>query len=113
MDRPSLRCASTSRADEKPSGCTSPAISPFDAARLMRTAPCLTMLARWSALGAAVIAATSIDAGGQAPRFYPDDPVAQVEDTVDATSVQPKSINLIYDEARNLFGHPGDPNMNR
>ena len=79
----------------------------------MRTSICLTTLARWSAVSATVIAACSIDAGGQAPRFYPDDPIARVEDTVDATSVQHKSINLIYDEARNLFGHPGDPDMNR
>ena len=50
---------------------------------------------------------------GQRPTFYPDDPIARVEDTQDASGVQPKSVNLIYDESRNLFGNPGDPDMNR
>src|SRR5688500_19929323 len=113
MGRPSPRCASMSRAGAKASGCTSPVVSPFDADPLMRTAPCLGTLARWSALSATVIAAASIDAGGQAPRFYPDDPVARVEDTIDATAVRHKAINLIYDAARHLFGHAGHPNVAR
>ena len=51
--------------------------------------------------------------GGQKPRFYPDDPIARVPYTQDASKVQPKEVNLIYDEARNLLGNPGDPDMNR
>jgi hypothetical protein len=51
--------------------------------------------------------------GGQKPKFYDDDPIARVEDTRDASSVRPKSVNLIYDEASNLFGDPGDPAPNR
>jgi hypothetical protein len=50
---------------------------------------------------------------GQRPAFYPDDPIARVADTQDASGVQPKSVNLVYDESRNLFGNPGDPDMNR
>jgi hypothetical protein len=52
-------------------------------------------------------------AGGQKPRFYSDDPIARVPETQDASKVQRKEVNLVYDEARNLFGKPGDPDMNR
>jgi hypothetical protein len=52
-------------------------------------------------------------ARGQRPKFYDDDPIARVVDSQDASNVQPKSVNLVYDEARNLFGNPGDPDMNR
>jgi hypothetical protein len=67
------------------------------------TAACLT----------AALAVLSTTAGGQKPRFYSDDPISRVVDTQDAAKVQPKSVNLIYDEARNLLGTPGDPDMNR
>ena len=63
-------------------------------------------------LTAAIIAA-SVVVGGQRPKFYSDDPIARVADTQDASGVQLKDVNLVYDEARNLFGNPGDPNMNR
>jgi hypothetical protein len=49
--------------------------------------------------------------GGQKPRFYPDDPIARFPYTQDASQVMPKDLNLIYDESRNLFGNPGDPDM--
>ena len=62
---------------------------------------------------AATIALVSVTASGQRPRFYSDDPIARVIDTRDASSVRPKSVSLIYDEASNLFGDPGDPDMNR
>lgn len=52
-------------------------------------------------------------AGAQKPRFYGDDPLARVPDTQDAAKVLPKEVNLVYDEARNLLGKPGDPDMNR
>lgn len=50
---------------------------------------------------------------GQAPKFYDDDPISRVIDTQDASGVRPKSVNLVYDESRNLFGKPGDPDMDR
>ena len=50
---------------------------------------------------------------GQNPRFYPDDPIARFPATQDASGVRPKSVNLIYDESRNLLGNPGDPDMYR
>ena len=63
------------------------------------------------ALAAATLAITP--AGGQKPAFYADDPIARVVDTQNASGVQPKEVNLIYDEARNLLGNPGDPDMDR
>jgi hypothetical protein len=62
---------------------------------------------------AATVALITSAVAGQRPAFYPDDPIARVADTQDASGVQPKSVNLVYDESRNLFGNPGDPDMNR
>jgi hypothetical protein len=58
-------------------------------------------------------ALVSLTVSGQRQKFYNDDPIARVEDTRDASGARPKSVNLIYDEASNLFGDPGDPVMNR
>jgi hypothetical protein len=60
---------------------------------------------------AACLAASTV--AGQSPRFYQDDPLARVEDTQDASGVRPRAVNLVYDEMRNLFGNPGDPDMRR
>ncbi len=56
-------------------------------------------------------AALSTALGGQTPRFYPDDPIAREPETEDASMVRAKAVNLVYDESRNLFGNPGDPDM--
>ena len=64
-----------------------------------------------SAAAALTIATATVS--GQRPKFYDDDPIARVVDSVDASNVQPKPVNLVYDESRNLFGNPGDPNMNQ
>ena len=68
------------------------------------TVPALRLLST-----VATVALVSITVSGQRPKFYSDDPIARVEDTRDASSVQPKSVNLTYDETLNLFGNPGDP----
>ena len=62
---------------------------------------------------AGTIALISVTVSGQRPKFYGDDPIARVADTQDASTTRPKSVSLIYDEASNLFGDPGDPDMNR
>jgi hypothetical protein len=67
---------------------------------------------RWLSLAAA-IGLVSIPVAGQRAKFYSDDPITRVEDTRDASGTRPKSVNLTYDEASNLFGNPGDPDMNR
>jgi hypothetical protein len=64
-------------------------------------------------LAAAGVALLSTAATTQKPRFYDDDPLMRVVDTQDASGVKPKSVNLIYDEGRNLLGNPGDPDMNK
>ena len=63
------------------------------------------------AAAAALIATATIT--GQKRMFYDDDPIARVVESQDASKVQPKPVNLVYDEGRNLFGNPGDPEMNR
>jgi hypothetical protein len=60
----------------------------------------------------AALALVSTTLGGQRQRFYSDDPLLRVVDSQDASGVRSKSVNLVYDESRNLFGNPGDPNMN-
>jgi hypothetical protein len=64
-------------------------------------------------LGAAAALIVTATISSQKPVFYNDDPIARVVESQDASKVQPKSVNLVYDEARNLFGNPGDPEMNR
>src|SRR5512134_3507910 len=79
--------------------------------RIRMTSPTVSVLRAASLTG--LVALVSIAVHGQTSKFYADDPIARVEDTQDASKVQPKSVNLIYDEARNLFGNPGDPDMDR
>jgi len=43
-------------------------------------------------------------AGAQAPRFYPDDPLAREPESRDASGATPVDIGLMYDMAFNLFG---------
>jgi hypothetical protein len=62
---------------------------------------------------AAAVIVTLSPLSGQNPRFYSDDPITRYPETQDASGVRPKSVNLIYDESRNLLGNPGDPDMNR
>ena len=66
-----------------------------------------------TAMHSGMAALVSLTVSGQRQKFYNDDPIARVEDTRDASGAQSKSVNLIYDEASNLFGDPGDPDMNR
>jgi hypothetical protein len=62
---------------------------------------------------AAALTIISADVSGQRPKFYSDDPVTRVPDSQDASGVLARPVNLVYDEFRNLFGNPGDPEMNR
>jgi hypothetical protein len=49
---------------------------------------------------------------GSTPRFYADDPLQREPETQDASNVQEWDIDLMWDLAENLFGHPGDPTPN-
>jgi hypothetical protein len=62
---------------------------------------------------AVAVALFTLAASAQKAKFYPDDPIAVIPSTQDASTVLPKEINLAYDAALNLFGDPGDPEMNR
>ena len=48
-----------------------------------------------------------------APKFYPDDPIARVVDTQDASKVEEREISLYYDAIINLFGRPGKQQVGR
>jgi hypothetical protein len=64
-------------------------------------------------LSVALVAAISTTIDGQKRRFFSDDPITRVVDSQDASGVRPKTVNLVYDESRNLFGNPGDKDMNK
>ena len=42
------------------------------------------------------------------PRFYADDPVSRISDSQDASKVQERDIDLLYDTVENSFYWPGD-----
>jgi hypothetical protein len=53
-------------------------------------------------LAASIILVSS----GQAPRFFPDDPLARAPETQDAAGAEPADIGLAYDLSYNLFVTP-------
>jgi hypothetical protein len=73
------------------------------------------MVKRGTGVAVAVIATAALMTGQErtAPRFYPDDPLARVIDTQDASKVQPRDISLYYDALINLFGRPGKTEVSR
>jgi hypothetical protein len=50
----------------------------------------------------------TLPVGGAAPRFFPDDPVAVLRDTQDASGVTPFEVDPDFDSVENMFGQPGD-----
>ena len=73
----------------------------------------LNLSARHLLGAAAALTIVTATVSGQRPTFYSDDPIARVVDTQNAQKVQNKYVNLAYDQSRNLFGNPGDQDMNR
>jgi hypothetical protein len=54
-----------------------------------------------------VLAASgALVSSGQAPRFFPDDPIAREADTEDASRAEPGDVGLAYDLSYNLFVTP-------
>jgi hypothetical protein len=53
-----------------------------------------------------------IGAGADGVKFYPDDPIQMVVDSQDASGVQEREINLIYDTLENSVSWPGDRTPN-
>ena len=54
---------------------------------------------------AGALAATNVS--GQQPRFYPDDPIARVPESQDASKAQRYEIEQMYEMVYNLFVEPG------
>jgi hypothetical protein len=69
---------------------------------------------RWAFLGAAVtltVGAVTLTRGAN-PKFFPDDPIAHIVDSGDASRVQMREIDLTYDTLENSFSWPGDRTPN-
>jgi hypothetical protein len=62
------------------------------------------------AVGLALAAAVGPGAAG--PKFYADDPISRIVDSQDASGVQEREINLIYDTLENSVSWPGDTTPN-
>ena len=62
------------------------------------------------AVGLALAATFAATAEG--PKFYPDDPISRIVDSQDASGVQGREIDLIYDTLENSFAWPGDSTPN-
>jgi hypothetical protein len=63
-------------------------------------------------LAVALALASGIAAGTAGQKFYPDDPATKIVDSQDASRVQEREINLIYDTLENSFAWPGDHTPN-
>ena len=59
-------------------------------------------------LAALLALAAGLSGGAAAPRFYADDPVSRITDSQDASKVQERDIDLVYDTLENSFYWPGD-----
>jgi hypothetical protein len=62
------------------------------------------------AVGLALAAVVGAGAAGR--KFYSDDPISQMVDSQDASAVQEREIDLIYDTLENSFSWPGDRTPN-
>ena len=60
-------------------------------------------------LAIGLVFAAALTAGGAGQKFYPDDPIARMADSQDASRVEEREIDLIYDTLENSFSSPGDP----
>jgi hypothetical protein len=65
----------------------------------------------WAAVVALTLAA-GLAGGAAGPRFYRDDPISRVVDSQDASGVEEREINLIYDTLENSVSWPGDRTPN-
>ena len=61
----------------------------------------------WHVAVCVALAAAAV-AGANGPKFYSDDPISRIVDSQDASGVQEREIDLIYDSLENSFTWPGD-----
>jgi len=56
-----------------------------------------------------VLAIANASPSGNGRKFFDDDPLGREPESQNASGVQEWKIDLFYDLAENMFGHPGDP----
>jgi hypothetical protein len=56
--------------------------------------------------------AAGFGAGAAGPKFYTDDPISRIVDSEDASGVQEREIDLLYDTFENSLSWPGDRTPN-
>src|SRR5688572_19255662 len=56
--------------------------------------------------------AGGLGAGAAGPKFYTDDPIPRIVDSQDASGVQEREIDLLYDTFENSLSWPGDRTPN-
>jgi hypothetical protein len=59
-----------------------------------------------------LVLAAGLVAAGTGRKFYPDDPIPRDVDSQDASHVQARDIDLVYDTLENSFSWPGDRTPN-
>jgi hypothetical protein len=59
-----------------------------------------------------LVLTTGLIAAGTGRKFYPDDPLPRDVDSQDASGVQARDIDLVYDTLENSFSWPGDRTPN-
>jgi hypothetical protein len=72
----------------------------------------ITTRTRWSLLVVGFVVATVAAGAANGRRFYPDDPITRIEDSQDASTMQEREIDLVYDTLENSFYWPGDRTPN-
>ncbi|MCC7417540.1 MAG: hypothetical protein IT176_10405 [Acidobacteria bacterium] len=72
--------------------------------------PHRTLVAVPAALCAVLVAAVAVSSATRT--FYEDDPLLREPETQDASGVQERAIDLMFDLSLNLFARPGDPAEN-
>jgi len=63
-------------------------------------------------LAVALALAAAFSANTAGPKFYTDDPISRIVDSQDASKVQEREIDLIYDTLENSLSWPGDRTPN-
>lgn len=75
----------------------------------------LTRCLRWRSLAGGLVLALlviGVTAGANGRKFYPDDPMSVIVDSQDASKVQEREIDLVYDTLENAVSWPGDRTPN-
>src|SRR4051812_40075501 len=110
MARSPRRCGSSWRRAVRGRGSCLPAArrSDFDPRGELFMTRC-TFAVRTLAGIVALLVLSHASPSGTGRKFYNDDPMAREPESQNASAVEAWDIDLFYDLAENLFGHPGEP----